>query len=84
MVSQRQGFSSLLLVLAATVILSFLPGNPPLIEASSLSAGASRAFDPDPPTKRTHLYELQLLTVELESSEVMEEPSNRSGVTCFW
>ena len=37
-----------------------------MIEASSRFAGESRVFDPDPPTKRTHLYELQLLTVELE------------------
>ena len=37
-----------------------------MIEASSRFASESRVFDPDPPTKRTHLYELQLLTVELE------------------
>ena len=56
----------MLLVLAATLTLSFLPGNPASIEASSRFAGESRVFGPDPPTKRTHLYELQLLTVELE------------------
>jgi len=37
-----------------------------MIEASYGFAGEGRVFDPDPPTKRTHLYELQLLTVELE------------------
>ncbi|MCY3899481.1 MAG: PQQ-dependent sugar dehydrogenase [Caldilineaceae bacterium] len=63
---KRQGLSSLFLVLAATVALSLLPGRAPLIEASTRFAVESRVFDPDPPTKRTHLYELQLLTVELE------------------
>ena len=37
-----------------------------MIEASSRFAGESKVFGPKPPTKRTHLYELQLLTVELE------------------
>jgi len=37
-----------------------------MIEASSRFVGEGRVFDPEPPTKRTHLYELQLLTVELE------------------
>ena len=63
---RRQGLSSLLLVLTATLTLSILPGIPPSIEASSRLAGESRVFDPEPPTKRTHLYELRLLTVELE------------------
>ncbi len=63
---KKKGLSFLLLVLAATVILSLLHGHPPSIEASSRLAGESRVFDPDPPTKRTHLYELQLFTVELE------------------
>ncbi len=56
----------MLLVLAATATLSLFPGSAPKIEASSRFADESRVFDPDPPTKRTHLYELQLLTVELE------------------
>ena len=66
MVNKGQGLFSLLLVLAATATLSLLPGSAPKIEASSRFADESRVFDPDPPTKRTHLYELQLLTVELE------------------
>ncbi|MCY4079989.1 MAG: PQQ-dependent sugar dehydrogenase [Caldilineaceae bacterium] len=64
--NKGQGLFSLLLVLAATATLSLLPGSAPKIEASSRFADESRVFDPDPPTKRTHLYELQLLTVELE------------------
>lgn len=56
----------MLLVLAATFALSILPGNPSSIEASSRFGGKSRVFDPELPTKRTHLYELQLRTVELE------------------
>ncbi|MXZ22342.1 MAG: c-type cytochrome [Caldilineaceae bacterium SB0665_bin_25] len=66
MVSKRQGIISLLLAVAVTVAQSLLPGSPPSIEASSRIAGEGRPFGPDPPTKRTHLYRLQLLTIELE------------------
>lgn len=56
----------MLLAVAATLAQPLLPGSPPSNEASSHFAGESRVFDPDRPTKRTHLYEVQVLTIELE------------------
>lgn len=64
--SKVPGSVSLILVLVTSVTLSLLPWNPPSIEASSSIVRESRVFVPDPPTKKTHLYELQLLIVELE------------------
>ena len=64
--NKRPGLFSLLLAFVATVAMPLLPGNPLTIEASSRFAGESRVFGPGLPTKRTHLYEIQLLTIELE------------------
>ncbi len=63
---RRQGLFSLLLALVATMTMPLTPGNLLSVEASSRFAGGSRVFGPSPPTKRTHLYEIQLVTVELE------------------
>lgn len=56
----------LLIVLAATVTAALLLLQPTSIKAAPKFVGESRVLVPDPPTKRTHLYELQLLIVELE------------------
>ena len=63
--SRRKPFS-LLLLLVTTVTVALI-----LLEPSSSSAApdfsnARSYFVPDPPTKKTHLYEFQLLIVELE------------------
>jgi len=62
----RQGIISLLLAVAVTAAQSLLPGKPPSIEAASRIAGEGRPFDPAPPTTRTDLYRLQLLTIDME------------------
>ncbi len=56
----------LLPILVATVTIALFPLKPTLIEAAPNLIGARRVFVPDPPTIKTHLYELSLLIVELE------------------
>jgi len=64
--TRRQGLFSVVLAVVATVTMPLIPGNLLSVDASSRLAGESRVFGPSPPTKRTHLYEIQLVTVELE------------------
>ena len=56
----------LLPILVATVTVALLPLKPTTIEAAPNLFGNRRVFVPDPPTIKTHLYELQLQIVELE------------------
>ena len=66
-VKNRRGeLFSLLLMLVATITVAFLPLNPTTIEAAPNLFSERSFFVPDPPTKKTHLYELQLLIVDLE------------------
>ena len=63
----------LLPMLVAVVTIAFLPLYPTTIEAAPNLFSERSFFVPDPPTKKTHLYELQLLIVDLERF------SNRGG-----
>ena len=56
----------LLPMLVAVVTIAFLPLKPTTIEAAPNLFSERSFFVPDPPTKKTHLYELQLLIVDLE------------------
>ena len=56
----------LLPMLVAVVTIAFLPLYPTTIEAAPNLFSERSFFVPDPPTKKTHLYELQLLIVDLE------------------
>ncbi len=58
--------SSVMLVLIAVATISLQPWSPSSIEAAPSFAAENEVYVPDPPTKRTHLYELQLLIVRLE------------------
>ena len=53
-------------MLVAVVTIAFLPLYPTMIEAAPNLFSERSFFVPDPPTKKTHLYELQLLIVDLE------------------
>ena len=55
-----------LLMLVATMTVALLPLKPTTIEAAPNLFSERSFFVPDPPTKKTHLYELQLLIVDLE------------------
>ena len=66
-VKNRRGeLFSLLLLLVATMTVALLPLKPTTIEAAPSLFSERSFFVPDPPTKKTHLYELQLLIVDLE------------------
>ena len=66
-VKNRRGeLYSLLLLLVATITVALLPLKPTTIEAAPNLFSERSFFVPDPPTKKTHLYELQLLIVDLE------------------
>ena len=66
-VKNRRGeLFSLLLLLVATITVALLPLKPTTIEAAPNLFSERSFFVPDPPTKKTHLYELQLLIVDLE------------------
>ena len=56
----------LLPMLVAVVTIALLPLKPTTIEAAPSLFSERSFFVPDPPTKKTHLYELQLLIVDLE------------------
>ncbi len=55
-----------MLVLITVATISLQPWSPSSIEAAPIVAVTNEVYVPDPPTKRTHLYELQLLIVRLE------------------
>ncbi|GEM_PF-1204630 len=57
---------TLLLLLVTTVTVALLLLEPSSSSAAPNFSNARSYFVPDPPTKKTHLYELQLLIVELE------------------
>ena len=66
-VKNRRGeLFSFLLMLVATMTVALLPLKPTSIKAASNFIIERSFFVPDPPTKKTHLYELQLLIVDLE------------------
>ena len=56
----------LLPMLVAVVTIALLPLKPTTIKAAPNLFSERSFFVPDPPTKKTHLYELQLLIVDLE------------------
>lgn len=58
--------TSVLLVFIASATISLHPLYPRSIEAAPSLVLKNEVYVPDPPTKRTHLYELQLLIVRLE------------------
>ncbi len=59
----------LLLAVAASAPVGMLILQPTPIGAAPNNAGARALLTPEPPTKRTHLYELQLHIIELEKFE---------------
>lgn len=73
---KRQGIAYFLLSsLFATVALAFFLLNLTPVEAASKRIGERGFPDINPPTKRTHLYEIQLQIVELE-----EFPDTGGGI----
>ena len=64
--NRRGELFSFLLMLVATMTVALLPLKPTTIEAAPNLFSERSFFVPDPPTKKTHLYELQLLIVDLE------------------
>ena len=60
------GLSKSFPILATILILTLLLLHPTSTEAAPNFISERSFFVPDPPTKKTHLYELQLLIVELE------------------
>ena len=64
--NRREELFSLLLLLVATMTVALLPLKPTTIQAAPNPFSERSFFVPDPPTKKTHLYELQLQIVDLE------------------